>query len=109
MEMKISPDAADKTPEEITGLSKNELAEMRAEPDGIWDKSNAVYVSIPIERLGWTLCLSVPRSLIRKDIQKTDQSILQAYITFIAIVLLIVILVVFAVNRLAYREKIEEV
>lgn len=99
----ISPDAADKTPDEITGLSKKELEEMKAEPDGIWNKSNAVYVSIPIERLGWTLCLSVPRSLIREDIQKTDQTITQAYIAFIAIMLLLVILVIFAVNRLAYN------
>lgn len=97
----ISPDSADKITEEVTGLSVNELSKLRAEPDGIMDIGNVVYVSIPIERIGWTLCLSVPKSLIREDIQKTDQSILHAYITFAAIVVLIVIFAVYAAYKLS--------
>lgn len=99
----ISPDVADKTTEEVTGLSEDELAELRAEPDGIWDKGNAVYVSIPIDRLGWTLCLSVPKSFIRETVQKTDRSIMHAYITFTVIVALIIVIVIYAVYKLAHN------
>ena len=97
----ISPDAQDRTIEEYTGLSAEGLDALRADPDGIMESHDAVYVCIPINRIGWTLCASVPKSVIRNKMQGMDRSILYAYMTFVGIVLLILILSVFAVNRVA--------
>lgn len=97
----ISVDAPDRPLEDAVGLTGKQLLELRSESDGIFDTDSAVYVSIPINRLGWTLCLSVPKSLIRESIQKTDRSILHAFITFTAVVVFIIIFAVCASIKLA--------
>ena len=97
----ISPDAEDQPMEDLTGLSEEEMKELTADTDGIMEKNDAVFVCIPIERIGWTLCASVPKSIIQEGIQETNRSILYAYVTFIAIVFVIIILAILAANRAA--------
>ncbi len=97
----ISPDAGGRSVEEYTGLTKEALDELRADSDGIVERNDAVLVCIPIERIGWTLCVSVPTSVIRARIRETDRSILYAYLTFVGIVLVIIVLAILAVNKVA--------
>ncbi len=97
----ISPEAEDRSLEEYTGLTEENIDKLREEPDGILEIGDAVYVCIPIERVGWTLCVSVPMKVITDRIEEANQSILYASVTFIAVVLLILVVVIFAVNRVA--------
>ncbi len=97
----ISPDAENKSLEEYTGLSKEELDELTANPDGIMEKRGAVYVCVPIERVGWTLCVSVPMNAIAPTLEESEQSIFYAFITFAVVVLLIVMVSIFSVNKVA--------
>jgi len=51
--------------------------------------------------VGWTLCVAVPMSIIQDDVQEADRSILYAFLTFVGVILIIVILAVVAVNKVA--------
>lgn len=97
----ISPDAEGKSSEELTGLSSKEIKELLSDEDGILEKGDFVYVSVPIERIGWTLCSCVPRDFIRAGIHEADDSIRLAYIVFIAFAAGIILLALLAVNRAA--------
>ena len=97
----ITPDAENKSVDEYTGLSKKEVDELLAEPDGIMEKNDAVLVCIPIKRIGWTLCVSVPTSIIRDSIRETDRTIVYAYLTFVGIILLIAVFAALSANRVA--------
>lgn len=97
----ISPDAENKSVKEYTGLTEKQLEKLRNEDDGILETKNAVYVCIPIKRVGWTLCASVPTTTITDSIHEADQSIRFAYLLFIVIALLIIIAAVLAVNKAA--------
>ncbi len=97
----ISPDAENRSFEEYTGFTREDLAELRADPDGITVVGDSVYVCVPIERVGWTLCASVPANTIRSAIKEADRPILSAFITFVVIILLIILVSVFSVNRIA--------
>ncbi len=97
----ISPDSEGKSLEEYTGLTKEDMDKLKSETDGIMEKNDLLYVCIPIDRVGWTLCVSVPMKVITDRIQEANRSILYASVTFIAIVLLILILAIIAVNRAA--------
>ncbi len=97
----ISPGMESVSIEEYTGLSADELAALTAEPDGILELRDAVYVCVPIERVGWTLCVSVPMIIIQNAAQEADQYILYAILTFLGVFLLIGTVAVFAVNRVA--------
>lgn len=97
----ISPEAENKTIEEYTGLSEEELEELKADPDGIMRQSDAVYVCVPIERVGWTLCVAVPVSIIQATIQEADHSILYAFLVFIGVFIIILMIAFFAVNKVA--------
>lgn len=97
----ISPDAEEKTIEEYTGLSNEDIDALKLDSNGILEKNDAVYVCVPVERLGWTLCVSVPMSTVQAAIQEADKPVLYAMLVFVAIALVIVILAVFAVNRVA--------
>ncbi len=97
----ISPETDDPSVKEYTGLSDEDIDALRSDPDGIIQRNDAVYVCIPIERVGWTLCVSVPMKAIRDTIQEADRSILYATITFMVIILIIIMLSVYAVNKFA--------
>lgn len=97
----ISPDAHQVTVEAYTGLSQEELASLRSEKDGILETADALYVSVPIERVGWTLCISVPTQTIRDNIQNSDRYIMHAYMTFIGIAVVIILVTVAIANRVA--------
>ncbi len=97
----ISPDVENQSVEEYTGLTKEEIAALRSDSDGIFTNKDTVYVCIPVERVGWTLCVAVPTKSIRATIEKADRSILYASITFLSIVLIIIMLSVYAVNKVA--------
>ncbi len=95
----ISPDADNQSLEKYTGLSKEEIGTLKSDPDGFLKTKDAIYVCIPIERVGWTLCVSIPVKTIRGTIQEADKSILYASITFVAILVIILLLAVYAVNK----------
>ncbi|MCR5293683.1 MAG: diguanylate cyclase [Lachnospiraceae bacterium] len=97
----ISADQEEKTVEEYTGLTEEELLALRNAPDGIMEKEDAVYVCVPIERVGWTLCVSVPISVIQASVDKADRAILYAVIAFVCVVLILMLLAAFTVNRVA--------
>lgn len=97
----ISPDATGQSAEEYTGLKKDVIASLRSDADGIIETENSVLVSLPIDRIGWTLCVSVPTDVIRMRIEETDRSILYASFTFIGVVFIIVIFAILAVNKVA--------
>ena len=97
----ISPGAGDLSVEEYTGLTPQELDELRADPDGILEKSNAVYVCIPIERVGWTLCASVPKEIVQRSVQDTDESLRYVYLLFILFMLIIMAVDIYAANKAA--------
>ena len=97
----ISPDADNKSFGEATGLTAKEFATLKADEDGIMETRDAVYVSIPIERVGWTLCACVPKEVIMEGTRESNRTIRFAYILFIIIALLIIIAVVFTVNKVA--------
>ena len=65
------------------------------------EKGGSVYVCVPIERVEWTLCACVPRTFIQNSIEEVDQSIRYAFLAFIGIVILIVIVLAFAANKIA--------
>ena len=97
----ISPDAHTVTVEDHTGLSREKLARLRTEQDGILETGDALYVSVPIDRVGWTLCISVPTQTIRDNIQNSDRYIMHAYMTFIGIATVIILVAVVIANRVA--------
>ena len=95
----ISPESDTLDLEEYTGLTLDGLDELKADPDGILEKNDSVYVCIPIERVGWTVCASVPRGAIQESIHDADRSIRIAFAVFIGLVLLILLAAVIAVNK----------
>ena len=95
----ISPDSDTLDLKAYTGLSLDELDELKADPDGIMEKDDSVYISVPIERVGWTLCACVPKEAIQQSIHETDSSIRSAVVVFIAVVVLILLAAVIAVNK----------
>lgn len=97
--MLISPDAKNTTVEKYTGLTKEEIRELVGSPDSILEKNDSLYVSIPIERVGWTLCACVPTKLIDDAIRDANTSIRYTSGIFMAVAILILILSVFGVNK----------
>ncbi|MBQ9008211.1 MAG: diguanylate cyclase [Clostridia bacterium] len=97
----ISPDAQEITLEAYTGLKPEDLERLRTTPDGIIKTESALYVSVPIERVGWTLCVSVPTRTIHDMIQDSDRYIVHAYLVFVGIAILIILVAVFMANRVA--------
>ena len=97
----ISPDSLEVSVEEYTGLSTEALETLLSQPDGIMETKEAVYVCVPIERVGWTLCVAVPTKTIQDDIAKSDRYIIHAYLTFIGIAGLIILLSGIIANRVS--------
>lgn len=95
----ISPDSDTLDLREYTGLTLDELDELKADSDGIMSRNNAVYVCIPLKREGWTLFACTPMEAIQKSIHDADRSIWKAIILFLGMVLVILIASVFAVNK----------
>ena len=95
----ILPDSSTLDLQEYTGLTLDDLDALKADPDGLMEKNDSVYVCIPMERVGWTLCACVPKSAIQKTIHEADRSIINAFMVFLAIALLILLAAVIAVNR----------
>lgn len=95
----ISPESDTLDLRAYTGLTLDELDALRADADGIMEKGDSVYVCIPMERVGWTLCACVPRDVIQRSIHDSDRSIWSAVMVFLVIVLLILVAAVIAVNR----------
>ncbi len=99
----ISPDAANTTVEKFTGLSKKEIQELLADPNQIIIKNDSLYISVPIERVGWTLCACVPVKLIEASLQEANVSIRYATGIFMAVAIIILILSVVAANSAAHN------
>ena len=97
--MLISPDAKDMTVEKYTGLSKDEIQYLLKNPDNLMEKNESLYISIPIERVGWTLCACVPKKMIEGSIKEANNSIRYTYGIFLAIAIIILILSVYVVNK----------
>ena len=94
----ISPDSDTIVLKDYTGLTLDELDELKMDADGIMNKHNSVYVCIPITSVGWTLCASVPQHTIQQSIHSSDEMIRKAALVFILIVLVILLIAVVAVN-----------
>ena len=84
---------------EYTGLTLDQLDALKVDPDGIMVENDSVYVSVPLERVGWTMCARVPVDAIQNSIHNADKNITNAAIVFIIVVILILIAAVIAVNR----------
>lgn len=97
----LSPEAEAASFEAITGLTPEALGLLLKEEDGILERDDAVYVCIPIERVGWTLCACVPKEVILSGIHGADRSIGYAMGCFAGIAALIFALALVAVNRAA--------
>ena len=97
----ISPDSEGMSVEEYTGLTSAEIEELKADSDGIVETKDAVYVRIPIERVGWTLCACVPLEVVQDSISEVDRSIQYAYAVLVGIVILILIIEVFIARKAA--------
>lgn len=95
----IAPDSDTLDLQAYTGLTLDELEALEADTDGIMEKGNSVYVCLPIQHTGWTLCASVPKDAILQRIHDADFSIWRAVIVYIVLVLLVLISAVIAVNR----------
>ena len=95
----ISPDSDTLDLQAYTGLTLDELDTLRSDPDGIMDKDGTVYVCIPMQRVGWTLCACVPKDAIQESIHDSERSIRIAVLVFVVIVLLILLAAVVAVNQ----------
>lgn len=95
----ISPDSDTLDLQEYTGLTLDELDRLKADPDGILEINDSIYVCVPMEHVGWTLCAYVPKAAIQQSIHDADFSIWRALLVFWVIVLLILVATVFAVNR----------
>lgn len=95
----ISPDAHHMSIEEITKLSIDELDTLLKDTDGILELDDAVYVCIPIERIGWNLCACVPKEIIRESTRDAEMSIRYAIIIFIIVVAIIIFIEVIVVNQ----------
>ena len=95
----ISPDSDTLDLQEYTGLTLDELDALKADSDGIMEKGDSVYVCLPVERTGWTLCACVPKDIIQARIHDADLSIWRAILVFIVLVLLILIVAVISVNK----------
>ena len=94
----ISPDSDTLEILEYTGLTLDELDALKTDADGIMEIGDSVYVCIPMERVGWTLCASVSKEVIQKDIHDADLSIRGAVLVFLLIVLTILLIADVAVN-----------
>ena len=97
----ISPDAEGVSVEEYTGLTLQEIEELKAEPDRILEKNNAIYVGVPIERVGWLLCASIPKEAIQKGISDTDRLIQSIVFGFTILIVIIIIIDVIVVRKVA--------
>ena len=95
----IAPDSDTLDLQAYTGLTLDELDELKADPDGVMEKGDAVYVCVPMERAGWTLCASVPMEAIQERIHDADLSIWRAVLVFLVLVSLILITAVISVNK----------
>lgn len=95
----ISPDSDTLDLQQYTGLTLDELDSLRAEPDGIMEINDSVYVCVGVERVGWTLCACVPKTAIQKSIHDSDIQIQNAAFVFGVVVLLILLAAVVAVNK----------
>lgn len=84
---------------EYTGLTLDQLDALRASPNGILEVEHSVYMCVPMQRVGWTLCARAPKAAIQQNIHATDHTIRHVVIAFIIIVLLILLIAAFAVNR----------
>ena len=95
----IAPDADTIELRDYTGLTLDELDSLKADRDGILELYDSVYVCIPMDRVGWTVCASVPKTIIQTGIHQADASIRVAAIAFVAIALIILLVAAMAVNR----------
>ncbi|MCR5088657.1 MAG: diguanylate cyclase [Oscillospiraceae bacterium] len=96
----ISPDAEGLSAEDYTGLTSEEIKSLKT-ADGILEKNDAVYVCIPVERVGWTLCACVPKQVIQSEIKDADRSIQYATLSFLSVAALIIVIAAFMVNKAA--------
>ena len=97
----ISPDAENRSAEEYTGLSSELLAALRSEPDGILETEDAIYISVPIERVNWTLCTRFSMESVRAGLRSADIQIRNAAVLFLFVALAIVVVAILAVRRVA--------
>lgn len=94
----ISNDADTLDLEDYTGLTLDGLDTLMDDADGIMEKGDLIYVRVPMERLGWTLCARVQKDAIQRSIHDADDKIAQAFGVFVGVVGLILVAAVFAVR-----------
>lgn len=95
----ISPDSDTLDLQEYTGLNLDQLDELKADPDGIMEIEDSVYICIPVERVGWTMFACVPKTAIQKSIHDADSAIVRTFFVFLGAVLLILLITAYVVNR----------
>lgn len=71
----ISPYSDRNTKDISDYLTKEEIALVTGGSKGLLEKDDAFYVYAPIERVGWTLCVYVPKAVVLRNVSDMDRTI----------------------------------
>ena len=97
----ISPDAAEMSKEEYTGLQEEDFDILTAGGSGILEREDAFYIYTPVNKVGWTLCTCIPKSIVMDEISEVDRSISTAWLIFCLIAGAVLIAVILVSRKLA--------
>lgn len=72
-------------------LESDQIAQMKSGKAGIFETKDAFYAYAPIEKMNWTLCAMVPRTILMEKVDVLEKSFTGAMVIFIlfSIVLLL--------------------
>ncbi len=83
--------------DDSTGLTKDEIRNLLSSSVGVFEKNEAIYAHAKVKRVGWTLLVRVPKSVVLNDVAYIDKLIrISVVATFAALLALIVVVSVMA-------------
>ncbi|HBC70275.1 MAG TPA: hypothetical protein DCZ56_08080 [Sutterella sp.] len=78
--------------DDATGLTKDEIQNLLSGSVGVFEKNETVYAYAKVKRVGWTLVVQVPKSVVLNDVSYIDKLIWISVLgTFAALLALIVV------------------
>ena len=96
----ILPDSEGVSLTDVTDLSENEVSKLMGK-EGIFEKAGKLFVHVPVDRVGWTLCVSVPKSVALNDVQNMGQMISFSILGILLGAAFIIIIIALVVRRVA--------
>ena len=94
----IAPDGSEHTVQE-SGLNEAEIASVLGGGHFLFLSENDVYYAYtPVESVGWTLLVYVPKALVLKPVQAMNRGIVSSIIGFVLVFVVILLLVTVAIN-----------